>query len=78
MNVEHPHKAVSIEPLMDFDIYPFIKWMKDLKPEFIEVGADNYHNNLPEPTPEMVKELLFHLQGVCPNVIQKDGLGRLL
>lgn len=76
--VEHPHKAVSIEPIMDFDLYPFIRWMKELGPEFIEVGADNYHNNLPEPTPEMVKELLFHLQGICPNVIEKDGLGRLL
>ena len=75
--VDHPHKAVSIEPIMDFDLYPLIHWIKSINAEFIEVGADNYHNGLPEPSPEKLRQLLLHLRGVCPNVIEKDGLNRL-
>ena len=78
MNLTHPHKFVSIEPIMDFDLVEFIMWMKDIDPDIIEVGADNYRNHLPEPKPQKVRELLHYLKEICPVVIEKEGLGRLL
>lgn len=71
------HKFVSIEPIMDFDLLELVQWMVDIKPEIIEVGADNYHNNLPEPSPDKVNALLVHIRQICPTVIEKEGLERL-
>ena len=62
---------------MDFDIENIVRWIGNISPEIIEVGADNYHNNLPEPSPEKLKQLLANLRTICPNVIEKDGLERL-
>ena len=77
VNLSHPHKFISIEPLMEFDLKTFVWWVEDIKPEIIEVGVDNYHNDLPEPEPEKVRQLLYHLRQICPTVIEKDGLERL-
>jgi len=73
----HPHKFLSIEPIMDFDLPTLVGWMEILQPEIIEVGADNYHNNLPEPSPEKLEHLIRYLRDICPTVIEKDGLERL-
>lgn len=70
-------KFLSIEPIMDFTLDTFTLWVERLKPEIIEVGADNYHNNLPEPPPEKLEHLLANLRTICPTVIEKDGLERL-
>ena len=74
---KHPHKFVSIEPIMDFDLVDFTSWLYEIAPEIVEIGADNYHNNLPEPCWDKVYKLIdiLTLHGV--NVIQKDGLERL-
>ncbi|GAI17750.1 unnamed protein product [marine sediment metagenome] len=77
INYPHPHKFLSIEPIMDFELPPMEVWTEALKPEIIEVGADNYHNNLPEPPGEKLRALLNHLGHICPKVIEKDGLERL-
>ncbi len=74
----HPHKFLSIEPIMDFDAEIFFAWILDMKPEIIEIGADNYHNNLPEPEPRKLLDFMNGLVKVGFNVKQKDGLGRLL
>lgn len=76
-SVVHPHKMVSIEPIMDFDLDVLSAWIANIAPEIIEVGADNYHNHLPEPSPEKVNRLLANLREFCPTVIEKDGLNRL-
>lgn len=73
----HPKKFLSIEPIMDFDIHILTLYAQSLNPQIIEVGADNYHNHLQEPSPEKVNQLLFNLRQFCPNVIEKDGLERL-
>jgi len=73
----HSHKFVSIEPVMDFDIDHMLNWLITIRPEIIEVGADNYHNRLPEPQPEQLEGLLAALRSFCPAVIEKDGLERL-
>lgn len=71
------NKMVSIEPVMDFDTDVLLSWISDISPQIIEAGADNYHNKLPEPSPEKLNKLLSHLKEICPNVIEKDGLERL-
>ncbi len=76
-NVEHPHKFISIEPVMDFDLSTLVRWIGDISPEIVEVGADNYHSNLPEPPWEKVQELLEALRKFVPRVVEKDGLERL-
>lgn len=70
-------KFVSIEPIMDFDLETMVMWMRVIGPDIIEVGADNYSNNLPEPRWEKVEELLSRLREVCPQVNEKEGLERL-
>ncbi len=74
---QHPHKFISIEPIMDFDLEVLLRWMRSIRPEIIEVGADNYHNHLPEPSGLKLRILLDHLKHICPKVIEKDGLSRL-
>jgi len=74
---EHPHKFISIEPIMDFDLEVLLRWMRSIRPEIIEVGADNYHNHLPEPPALKLRILLDHLKHICQNVIEKEGLNRL-
>ena len=73
----HPHKFLSIEPVMDFDLEIFASWAMDINPEIVEIGADNYHNGLPEPSWDKVYKLIdiLTLHGV--QVKQKDGLDRL-
>ena len=86
VELEHPHKFISIEPLMDFHLATLVKWIKEIGPEIIEVGPDNYHNSLPEPVgasgrfpaPWKVRWLLEMLRDFCPTVVEKPGLSRLL
>lgn len=73
----HPHKFISIEPIQDFDLGRLMEWMTAINPEIIEVGADNYHNHLSEPTWSKVEELLERLKEFCPKVVEKQGLERL-
>ena len=71
-------KSQCIEPVIGFDLVEFSNWIYDLNPEIVEIGADNYHNGLPEPSSDKVYKLIdiLTLHGV--NVIQKLGLERLL
>ncbi len=74
---DHQHKFVSIEPVMDFDLSTLVRWVGDISPEIVEVGADNYHNDLPEPSWGKVEALLEALRRFVPTVVEKDGLERL-
>lgn len=79
-------KFISIEPIMNFHLATMVKWMKEIRPQIIEIGPDNYHNNLPEPAwangavpaPQKVKWLLEKLRDFCPIVVEKPSLSRLL
>lgn len=76
-SLAHPHKFVSIEPIMDFDLEEFVRWIGHIRPEIVEVGADNYGHHLPEPDGMKVVSLLNALREFVPQVIMKDGLERL-
>jgi len=73
----HPRKFLSIEPIMDFNLGVMVRWVEILKPEIIEIGADNYRHSLIEPPWWKVEGLLAELRKRCPRVVQKEGLERL-
>ena len=70
-------RMISIEPIMDFDLVDFLCMLQDIKPEFVSVGADSKRNNLIEPPPEKIKQLIEYLKSYT-NVIIKNNLKRLL
>jgi DNA repair photolyase len=59
----YPRKAVVVEPIMDFD-GKFLGWFEQLrgKLEFVVVGYDNYHNELPEPTLAKTEQFIKDLK----------------
>ena len=68
---------ISIEPVMDFGLETFSYMLQRIKPEFVSIGADSKRNNLIEPSPEKLKELIRRLENYT-NVIIKNNLKRLL
>ena len=60
-DLDWPLKFISIEPIMDFDLDVFTKWIEEINPFMAYVGYDNYNNKLPEPplgkTLELIKRL---------------------
>lgn len=73
------HKYITIEPIMDFDLYEFIKLIKACNPRQVNIGADSNPkcNRLPEPPKEKILELIAEL-GTFTKVVQKKNLKRLL
>jgi hypothetical protein len=52
------HKMVSIEPIMDFDLFTMVKWIQEIAPDFVSIGADSKGHHLPEPPAEKVDRLI--------------------
>lgn len=70
-------KMISIEPVMDFDLDDMIRWMQEIKPEFVSIGADSQGHHLPEPSGDKVKALIIGLMKFTEVKI-KDNLKRIL
>ena len=68
---------VSIEPILDFDLDVFTKWIKEIDPEFVSIGADSQNHHLLEPPADKIKALIKELK-TFTKVIEKPNLGRLL
>jgi len=51
-------RMLSIEPVMDFDLEIFVAWLREIAPDFVSLGADSGHHNLPEPGPEKLEALI--------------------
>jgi DNA repair photolyase len=54
-------KIVSIEPVLDFDLNIFSKWIEEINPFIVYVGYDNYFHKLREPMLKQTTELLQKL-----------------
>lgn len=54
-------KFVSIEPILDFDLEEFAKWIEQIMPIMIYIGYDNYSNRLPEPPLSKTMKLISRL-----------------
>lgn len=61
--IDWKHKALVIEPILDFD-YEFIDWIKEISPEIVYIGYDNYNNKLQEPQLNKAKLLVEELHGI--------------
>ena len=69
-------RTVTIEPIMDFDLDVIVDWIREIKPEFVSIGADSGNNHLPEPSGEKVDALIEALKEFTEAKI-KDNLKRL-
>ncbi len=70
-------RYITIEPVMDFDLEEMIDLIEMIEPIQVNIGADSGNNNLPEPSPEKIKELIEELEKFTI-VKQKSNLKRLL
>lgn len=61
MDIKHPLKMVTIEPVIDFDLEVMVKWIEDINPCMVWLGYDSKNNHLPEPKLEKVKNLYWEL-----------------
>jgi hypothetical protein len=72
------HKTmVTVEPVHDFDLVPFLSMLFLANPGQVNIGADTGRNHLPEPSPEKVRELIGEA-GKFTTVHLKRNLQRLL
>jgi DNA repair photolyase len=70
-------KYVTIEPIMDFDLEPFVELVKRCEPEQVNIGADSGNNGLPEPSLDKVLALKEELAKFT-TIAQKKNLNRLM
>lgn len=70
-------KMMSIEPIMAFDFEEFVDWIRQIKPEFVSIGADSKGHNLPEPTASELDNFVVRLRDIT-EVKLKKNLARLL
>ena len=73
----HLDTYVTIEPIMDFDLYELLTLIGECQPEQSNIGADSGGNMLTEPNKYQILELIKHLK-VFTTVKQKKNLKRLL
>lgn len=76
MKIRHP-LMITIEPIMDFDHHILIKWIADMAPYQVNIGADSQRCGLPEPGPEKLYKLIEEIK-LISNVDIKANLKRLL
>ena len=69
---------LTMEPILDFNLEDLAVYLGRNVPVQVNIGADSGRNNLPEPSPEKLKELIGWLESKGVAVHQKKNLGRLL
>jgi len=69
---------VTIEPIMDFDVYELSDWIIYIQPEWVNIGADTQKSNLSEPSADKIYKLIEILRNDGLEVKIKDNLKRLL
>jgi len=67
---------VTIEPIMDFDLVAFSMLIEDIRPSWVNIGADSKGHKLPEPSWEKVQNLIKILK-TFTGVREKKNIGRL-
>lgn len=70
-------KMITIEPVMDFDLAELVLLIKEVKPEFVNIGADSKNHHLPEPSKEKILDLIKELEKFT-KVNLKPNIRRLL
>ena len=61
VQVVHPTKMVTIEPVMDFDMDTMLEWIEHINPCMVWLGYDSRKTRLPEPSLDKVRQLYWEL-----------------
>ena len=72
------YKFITIEPIMDFDLEQFVGMIIQARPNFVNIGADSKHHNLPEPSYKKIIALIDELKKSDIEVRKKINLKRLM
>ncbi len=59
--LKHHKKAVTIEPVMDFDVPELLSWLVEINPIWVQVGYDTRKTGLKEPPLYKVDQLVCDL-----------------
>ena len=76
MEIKGFRKMITIEPVIDFDVYPLVSLIERINPEFVNIGADSKGHNLPEPSWFKIEQLIKELNRFTKS-ISKENLERL-
>jgi len=71
-------KFITIEPILDFDVDILSSWIDQIRPEFVNIGADSKKHNLPEPSADKINALIAEIQKAGIEIREKHNLERLL
>jgi len=69
---------ITIEPVLDFDVYILAGWIAEIRPDFLNLGADSKGNGLPEPMVEKILTLTEVLRRSGIELREKHNLERLV
>ena len=63
LSLDYPRKVITIEPVMDFDMEEFLRWILSIKPEYIWIGYNSRPKQvqLPEPSENKLKDFIISL-----------------
>ena len=67
-------KMVTVEPILDFDLPIFTKWIENIKPKAVFIGYNSRPKavTLPEPKKKKTWQLIHHLESVGIRVLKKE------
>lgn len=71
LEVRHPIKMVTIEPVQDCDNNVLVQWISEINPRLIWLGYDSRKSRLPEPPLAKVQDLYWELGSRGFNVVLK-------
>jgi protein gp37 len=72
-------KFITVEPILRFDLKILAKWIGEIKPEFVNIGADSKGHNLIEPTYGEIVALAEELRNKYGiKIIEKHNMQRLI
>lgn len=73
LNLKWDKKIVTVEPVMDFDLDLFAKWIKNISPSVVFIGYNSHQKSvpIPEPTWEKTLSLMCSLRSVGIEVLPK-------
>jgi len=78
MKHNHGYRTfLSLEPLSDFDVGCMSSWIKEIKPEAIEIGLENYTHFTTKPSDEKILKLLDFLDDYKIPYLLKENLDYL-
>jgi len=72
MSIIRFDKEVTIEPILDFDLYDLVLMIKNIAPKFVAIGADSKGHNLHEPSSAKIKELIEELKPFTEVKLKKN------